>query len=276
MDLETRDELKVIPVHTPSETGFRLTPELLDDAVDAADRPVRALLFTTPNNPLGTVYTPEQLEEVVAWAERQDVHLVLDELFALSVYGDASFNSGASLRPTLGDKVHVVWAFSKDFAASGLRCGVLVSENQGLVQAVDGLAYWAAVSGDTQFVLEQLISDEAWVDEFVAENRRRLGSAYTAVTGALKTAGIPYLPAQAGFFLLCDMRGFMSDISWAAEDNLWRWLLETAKVNLTPGADCHIGEPGFMRLVFASEPTGAVLAGIDRMGRALVKRSTSA
>ena len=272
MDLETRDELKVVPVPTSSDDGFTLTTELLDAALAAADRPVRALLFTTPNNPLGTVYTPAQLEEIVAWAEQADIHLVLDELFALSVYGSATFTSAASLRPSLGDKTHLVWAFSKDFAASGLRCGVLVSENEDVVRAVDGLAYWSAVSGDTQFMLEQLISDDDWVAGFVAENRRRLGAAYVAVTSALEAASIPYLPAQAGFFFLCDMRRFMPELSWEAEQDLWRWLLETVNVPLTPGADCHIGEPGFMRLVFASEPTEAVVAGIDRMGKALATR----
>jgi len=272
MDLQTRDQLTIIAVHTAGQTGFRLTTELLDAAVDGADRPVRALLFTSPNNPLGTVYTADQVEEIVAWAERRDIHLVLDELFALSVYGDSAFTSGAALRPALGDKRHIIWAFSKDFAASGLRCGVLVSENEAVVQAIDGLAYWAAVSGDTQFMLEGLISDRAWVDGFVAENRKRLGAAYSVVTSALEAASIPYLPAQAGFFFLCDMRGFMTNVTWEAEHGLWRWLLDEVNVNLTPGADCHIGEPGFMRLVFTSEPTGAVLAGIDRMGKALAGR----
>lgn len=275
MDLQTRDQLTIIPVHTATETGFQLTTDLLDAALDGADRPVRALLFTSPNNPLGTVYTPAQVEEIIDWAERRDIHLVLDELFALSVYGDADFISGAALRPTLGDKRHVIWAFSKDFAASGLRCGVLVSENEAVVAAIDGLAYWAAVSGDTQFLLEGLISDRAWVEGFVTENQRRLGAAYSVVTGALEAAAIPYVPAQAGFFFLCDMRSFMDENTWEAEHRLWRWLLDEVNVNLTPGADCHIGQPGFLRLVFSSEPTAAVVAGVERMGKALANRNIS-
>ena len=64
----------------------------------------------------------------------------------------------------------------------------------------------------------------------------------------------------------------MEEVTWEAEAELWEWLLNTANVNLTPGADCHIGEPGFMRLVFASERTEAVVAGIERMGAALATR----
>ncbi len=271
-DLETRDELHAIEVHTSSETGFHLTTDLLDAAVDKADRPVAALLFTSPDNPTGRVHPADHLDSIIAWTEERGIHLVLDELFALSVFDGSPFISGASRRPKLGDRIHLVWAFSKDFAVSGLRCGVLVSENQGVLKAVETLSNWAAVSGDTQYMLEQLICDDAWVEGFMQENRRRLGKAHTQVTDALTAAAIPHLPGQAGFFLLCDMRPFMREITWQAEEELWGWLLETANVNLTPGSDCHIGEPGFMRLVFPSGPTPAVVAGVERMGRALASR----
>lgn len=58
LDLETRDENSIVPVHTTRAEGFRLTPEHLERAMAESRRPVRALLFTTPNNPLGTVYRP--------------------------------------------------------------------------------------------------------------------------------------------------------------------------------------------------------------------------
>ena len=50
-----------------------------------------------------------------SWAESAGVHLVFDEIYALSVFGEAPFQSVASLRPELGPRVHIVWAFSKDF-----------------------------------------------------------------------------------------------------------------------------------------------------------------
>ena len=271
-DLEARDELTIIPVHTSSETGFRLTTDLLDAAVDSADRPVKALLFTSPDNPLGRVYDAAHIDMIIEWAERRQIHLVFDELFALSVFDGSTFVSGGSRSPSLGDRIHLVWAVSKDLAASGLRCGVLVSENEGVLQAVESQAYWGAVSGDTQYALEQLISDDAWIDDFVAENQRRLGEAHRRVTDALTAASIPHIPGQAGFFFLCDMRPFMTEVTWEAEDELWSWLLESVNVNLTPGSECHIGEPGWLRLVFPSVETDAVVAGVERMGRALAAR----
>ncbi len=268
-DLETRDGLRIVPVHTTSDDGFRLTPEHLDEAVAAAEVPVTALLFTTPDNPLGRVYRADEIEEILSWAERRRVQVVFDEIYALSVFGERPFVSVAAQRPALGDNAHVVWAFSKDFAMSGLRCGVLFTENQKVLEAVDHLAYWACCSGDTQEMLRQMIADDEWVDGYLAENRRRLADAYRRVTAALDRIGVPYVPSSAGFFVLCDVRPFMRDVTWESEDHLWRALLNSANVNLTPGSACRIGEPGFMRLCFTSEPTEAVLAGIERMGRIL-------
>ncbi|MBT8214381.1 MAG: aminotransferase class I/II-fold pyridoxal phosphate-dependent enzyme, partial [Acidimicrobiia bacterium] len=87
-DLETRDEVSIVPVHCASDTGFRLTTELLDAALAGAGRPVKALLFTSPNNPLGWTYTADEISEIVAWAKTKDIHLVMDEIYALSVFGE--------------------------------------------------------------------------------------------------------------------------------------------------------------------------------------------
>jgi len=71
---------------------------------------------------------------VLAWAEERELHVVFDELFALSVFGAASFVSGAELRPALGQRIHVVWAVSKDMAASGIFPGDLLLKNFGVTR----------------------------------------------------------------------------------------------------------------------------------------------
>ena len=268
-DFEARDELKVVPVHCASTDNFELTPARLDAAIAAAECPIKALVFTTPNNPLGQVYTPAELHEIVDWAQSRGIALIVDEIYALSVFGHRKFVSVASLHPQLGDRVHIVWAFSKDFGASGLRCGVLISENQALLDAVGGLAYWSACSGHTQNLLSQLVADETVVDDYIAGMRLRLRSAYHTVTGALDSAGIPYRPAEAAFFLICDFRAYLDTPTWEAEQALWQRILKEANVNLTPGAACRINEPGFFRLCYAAESGDAVREAITRLGRVL-------
>jgi aspartate/methionine/tyrosine aminotransferase len=265
LDLELRAGVTIVPVHRSIGDGFRLTPELLDRAVAGAGRPVKALLFTSPDNPLGTVSSPEEISRVLAWAEARDLHVVFDEIYALSVFGERAFTSCSEMLPSLGERVHIVWAFSKDFGASGLRCGVLVSENPAVHAAVDALAYWACCSGHTQHVLGDMISDEAWVDSYIGAMRELLRGAYARLTAALDTGGIRHLPAEAGVFVLLDLRSHLAAPTWGAEHALWIRILEQARVNLTPGAACHVGEPGFFRLCYAGQPTDTVEVAVRRI-----------
>jgi aspartate/methionine/tyrosine aminotransferase len=268
-DLETRDELRIVTVPTASATGFRLTTDDLDRALAQAKCPIKALLFTTPDNPLGRVYAREQLLEILAWSERAGIHVVFDEVYALSVFGARPFVSAASLRPVLGARVHVIWAFSKDFGLSGLRCGVLFSENEEVLRAVDALAYWAACSGDTQHLLGELIADRPFVDSYLEQMRSRLAHTYAGVSEALTAHAIDYIPAEAGIFLLCDLRRFLPEQTWEAEQRLWQRMLDEANVNLTPGSACRIAEPGFFRLCYAAESDAAVREGVSRLIRVL-------
>ena len=266
-DLETRDQLRILPIDTASDDDFVLTTAHLDAAVEHADRPIRALLFTNPDNPLGRVASMEQLQELRDWAEAKRVHLILDEIYALTVFGDRPFVSGASLPGGLGEFVHIVWAFSKDFGASGLRCGVLVSGNEEILAALNELGYWAACSGHTQHLLSRFVSDEHSVDEYVREMRQDLRETHATVIEELRSAGIPHIPAEAAFFLLLDMRAFLDEASFAAEDRLWRKFLEETNVNLTPGSACRIAEPGFFRLCYAGVTLDAVRTAIARVGQ---------
>lgn len=264
-DLQLRDELAIVPVHTSSDAGFALTEDLLDAALAGADRPVRALLYTNPDNPRGAVADRSTLEMVVRWAAHNEIHLVVDELYALSVFGDVTFTSVAALRDRLGDRIHLVWAFSKDFGASGLRCGVLVTENAAVMRAVDSLAYWAAVSGSTQHLLERMLSDEVWVEGFIAGSRTRLAEAYRAATAVLDAAGIGYIASDAGVFFLVDLRSHLPEQTWEGEDALWRRMVEEANLNLTPGSACRNAEPGFFRVCFASQQVATAVAGMHRL-----------
>ncbi len=268
MDIETRDEMRVVPAHMSPDDGFRIDVDVLDRALNTADVPVKALLLTNPSNPTGRIHTDDEILGAIAWARSVGIHVVVNEIYGLSAHGDTPFVPTGAL-VDVDDDLHFVWAFSKDFAMSGFRCGVLTTTNAEVRAAVAELAYWSIVSGDTQHLLGSMLSDTEWTASYLAEMRSRLGRSYTATTGALERAGIPFVDGHAGLFLLCDMRRFLTEPTWDAENALWRKILEEANVNLTPGAACHIGEPGFLRICFAQEPPDTVQRAITRIATAL-------
>lgn len=266
MDLENRDEAVIVPVPTHPETGFEITTEALDAAWESSARTIRALLLASPDNPTGRVLGVDELRRIVDWTRARGIHLVSDEIYALSTHGDVRFVSVASLTD-LADDVHIIWAMSKDFAMSGLRCGMLFSHNDALQRAVSGQAIWAQVSGRTQHLVAELLSDRDWTDRWLTEMPRRLGRAQARLTHHLSRAGIPHIPGAAGFFSIVDLRGFLDSPTYEAERDLWLRLVERG-INLTPGAAIR-AEPGLFRLCFASTPIESLPVAVERMVAAL-------
>jgi 1-aminocyclopropane-1-carboxylate synthase len=251
----------------PVAPGSAVTPAALDAAcARAAARGLRPrlLFLINPDNPLGVVRPEAELRGALAWARaREGLHVVVDEIYALSVFGGggAPFASAAALLRDgaapgearyLGDFVHVLWGFSKDWCASGLRVGVLLSHNAALAGALDNVGYFTAASNPTQDALAEVLRDEEWVEGFLEGNRRALAAAAAAACAALAGAGLPHLPPSAGMFVWVDLRALLpAGGGWAAERELTRSLFEDAGVLLTPGEAMHAPEPGFFRLCFA-------------------------
>ena len=267
MDLENRDEAVIVPVSTDPEKGFRITPEALDRAWESTERPIKALLLASPDNPTGRVFGAAELTAIIDWTRSRGIHLVSDEIYALSVYGDAEFVSVSDLTD-LGDDVHIVWAISKDFAASGLRCGFLFSHNERLRSAVSGQAIWAAVSGRTQHLVAELLRDHEWLDRYLSEMPVRLAAAHDTLTAGLTGAGVPHVAGEAGFFLIADLRDFLASPTFEAERDLWRRMVDHG-VNLTPGKAIRSPEPGLFRVCFTATPTESLPLAVDRIQRAI-------
>ncbi|MEX0757179.1 MAG: aminotransferase class I/II-fold pyridoxal phosphate-dependent enzyme [Acidimicrobiia bacterium] len=267
MDLEQRDQAVIVPVPTRGEDGFRMTRQDLDRAYEAADRPIRALLIASPDNPTGRVLGRAELLDLVEWCREKRIHLVSDEIYALSVYGGSPFTSVAAVTE-LEDDVHIVWAISKDFAVSGLRCGVLITENDRLRRAVTSQAVWSGVSGHTQHLYAELLADREWTDTYIREMRRRLGVAHEVTVSALENTRIAHWPAEAGFFVMIDLRAHLDGATFEAERDLWLRMVENG-VNLTPGAACRSSEPGLFRLCFAATPIESIPLGVDRIAAVL-------
>lgn len=241
----------------------------------AAGHPPRVFIICQPNNPTGTMYSHETMKLLITWALEKDLHVVSDEIYALSVFPGRHTTSAATvmyeLNPDdelyLGDQVHIAAGLSKDWGMSGFRVGTLFSHNEKLLNALGLIAYYPAVSQYTQFALTQMFADDAWVDWYIEENQKRLFATYQALVAALDRVQVPVVPAEGAIFAWADFSSLL--LKGQTEKELWLELFNEAKVILTLGDSCNEETPAMFRVVYPW-PEGGPIA-MKELGDRLVR-----
>lgn len=229
----------------------------LNDAYERAEQEgvtIKAVLICSPNNPTGEVLSAPVIEEIVSWCRERKLHAIFDEIYALSVHDpQQSFTSVAQvLDGNLGNDVHILWSVSKDFCLSGIRFGVLYSQNREIVQVCSHpLAFFSPTSRHSQKAISDMLSDSTWVESYIEDNKKRLRKGYEQCVAKLEQFGIPYMPAAAGFFIWVDLRKFMAEESVEEEMKLWERMCEV-KVVTTPGNEFFGKRLGHFRLCFSA------------------------
>ena len=107
-----------VAVETSAKNGFALTPELLEKAITPRSK---ALILPYPNNPTGAIMTRAQLEKIAEVAERHDLFVISDEIYAELTYGQKHASFAAI--PGMKKRTILVNGFSKAFAMTGWRLG---------------------------------------------------------------------------------------------------------------------------------------------------------
>ena len=243
--------------------------------VEAGGKRLRMLVLTQPDNPTGAIYTAAQLRDFADWCTEREVHLCVNELYALSQLDttDARIADDYPAGPVpytsflheverrASPYLHWWYSFSKDFGASGLRCGALYTRNADLVEAFGNLGAPHTVSNHTQWLLQRLIGDDAWVEAFAKTNQRRLTDSYAAVVTGLRNRGIAYAPARGSLFVWARFKagGGLSD------GEFWRKLYADTGVLLTSPSGFGQRAGGWLRVVYSCVPPGALAEAMRRL-----------
>jgi len=237
----------IIP--TTADDGFRVTPESLE----AASTPkTRALLFVSPSNPTGVVYTPEEVAAIGEWAAERGIWVMTDEIYEHLVYGGSVFSSMPVLVPEIAERCLVVNGVAKTYAMTGWRVGWLIapepvaaavarfqSHSASNVANVSQRAALAAVSGP----LDATVAMRQAFDRRRMTMHRMLG----------EIPGVASREPEGAFYAFPDVTGlFGREIGGhrvESSADLATALLETAGIAVVPGE--AFGAPGHVRLTFA-------------------------
>lgn len=253
---DIHDRAGVQPVGVPC--AEKIDRAVLDRAFEEQTKlgkNVKAVLFSSPNNPTGKVYPAEEIQELISFCIDRDIDLIADEIYAQTIHDPAAHWVGTlSLVPdSYREHVHMTTSFAKDFALSGFRTGFVLSFNEDMLRAMRGLSYYSAVSTHNQALLTDLLRAPELPD-LIKENTTALHKAYLLMKDCLKEMGIPMMEAQGGIFIFADFNAYLKKKEFEEEYTLWREIFDGLKVNISPGQLFDAPTPGWFRICYAHPP----------------------
>ncbi len=212
----------------------------------------KVLLFVSPSNPTGAVYTAEEIRAVGAWAAEHDLWVLTDEIYEHLVYDGVETGSLPVLCPELAERCVVVNGVAKTYAMTGWRVGWMIGPKD-LVKAATNLQSHATsnvANVSQRAAIAALEGDLAAVEEMkTAFDRRR-----TTITAMLNEIDGVECPTPLGaFYVYPAVKGLLGRehggrrIETSAE--LAEHILDEAEVAVVPGE--AFGSPGYLRLSYA-------------------------
>jgi aspartate/methionine/tyrosine aminotransferase len=238
-----------VPLATDESTGFTVTIEQLEAAV--TDR-TKMLVFVSPSNPTGAVYTPEQTVAVGQWAAERGIWVMTDEIYEHLVYGDSVFSSMPVLVPEMAQRCVIVNGVAKTYAMTGWRVGWMIAPLEVAKGATRIQSHLSSnVNNVAQAAALEAVAGslDATVEMRLAFDRRRR----TMVSMLRAIDGVTCTEPGGAFYTFPNMRGLLGrDIAGRRADTtleLASIILDEANVAIVPGE--AFGAPGYARLSFA-------------------------
>jgi aspartate/methionine/tyrosine aminotransferase len=253
-----------VVIDCPDTAGFKVTIEQLD----AARTPrTKALLFVSPSNPTGAVYTPDEVRAIGEWALANGVWVVTDEIYEHLVYGDNVFTSIVAQAPGLIDQAVIINGVAKTYAMTGWRVGWMIGPKD-VMQAANNFQSHATsnISNVSQRAALAAVSggleDVARMREAYARRGALMHRLLTAIPG------VTCLEPQGAFYCFPNVTGLLGraygGVTPTTTLELADVVLDQAKVAFVPGE--AFGAPGYARFSFATGDQ-AIEEGIQRLAR---------
>ncbi|HYA45018.1 MAG TPA: pyridoxal phosphate-dependent aminotransferase [Acidimicrobiales bacterium] len=242
-----------LPVEVPTtpESGYKTSVAQLEASLTPK---TKVLLFVSPSNPTGAVYTEEEITAIGVWADERGLWVVTDEIYEHLVYGSARMCSMPVAVPSLAERCVVVNGVAKTYSMTGWRVGWLIGPldvvkaaanlQSHTVSNVCNVAQRAALAALTGPM------DEVHMMRNVYDRRRR-----AMVSALAELPGVVCPEPGGAFYAFPSFSGVLDKPLGASRQapastlELAELVLEEAKVAFVPGE--AFGAPGCVRFSYA-------------------------
>jgi len=247
-----------------TDDGYRMDVD--DLAAKAADPRTRMLILCNPHNPVGRVWTLDELREVARVCAEHGTLVVADEIHCDLVYPGQRHIPIASLAPEIAAQTITLMAPSKTFNLAGMKFSVAIIQNPDLrrkyqrvgADLVGGINLLGPVAA-----LAAYRDGEDWLEQLLLYLDANRDYLYDYVTNELP--GVSMVPPEGTYLAWLDCR------EAGIEGNPCEFFLEVARVGLNDGAIFGKGGQGFVRLNFGC-PRSILTEALERMQQALKTR----
>jgi aspartate/methionine/tyrosine aminotransferase len=251
-----------VVVDTTEETEFKVTVEQLEKVRTPR---TKVLLFVSPDNPSGAVYSREETIAIGKWAVQHGIWVVTDEIYEHLTYGKHKFSSMPTLVPELADKCIIVNGVAKTYAMTGWRVGWMIGPKDVMKAAINFQSHTTSnVSNVAQIAALEAVSGDLSAVAMMRESFERRGTLMHKMLTAIP--GVTCMEPQGAFYCFPNVRGLLGrDIGGKVATNsmeLADLVLDVAKVAFVPGE--AFGAPGYARFSFALGDEDLV-EGIERL-----------
>jgi aspartate aminotransferase len=242
-----------VPFGLVEKNGFQ--PDLREIARKITPR-TTVLIFNSPNNPTGTVFSGAALRQIAELALKHDLWIVADEIYARILFG-GEYESIWSL-PGMAERTVIIDGFSKSFAMTGWRLGYAVAPRH-VIDAMDLVVlntFTCAAEFSQVAAIEALRDATNAVDGMVAEYRQRRD---LFVEGLNAIPGFRCQTPGGAFYAWVNVE----DTGLSAEE-LQKLLLEEAGVAAIAGAAFGANGKEYLRFSLVSA-TSLLQQALERM-----------
>lgn len=242
---------EMIPVPMRWQNGTDKAGLDLEALEDAFRVGARLFLFSNPNNPVGCIYSPEEIRGIAALASKYSATVIVDQLYCRQIYDGLTYTHlCAQEQPP--ENLITIMGPSKTESLSGYRLGVAFSRAE-IIERMEKLQAIMALrcAGYCQAVLECWFDEpEGWLAERTAEHLRIRDDLMAVING---TAGVSARPTQGGSYLFVTIPELdvpLYDFIRAARAH--------AGVTVTPGTEFGSAFRSQFRLNFSQDHDAAV------------------
>ncbi|MBM3716056.1 pyridoxal phosphate-dependent aminotransferase [Microbacterium sp. LMI1-1-1.1] len=253
-----------VEVFAGADQDYKVTVEQLEAA--RTDK-TTVLVFVSPSNPTGAVYTPEETAEIGRWALAHGIWVITDEIYQNLTYEGLRAVSIVEAVPELAGQTILVNGVAKSYSMTGWRVGWMVGPADAMKLAANLQSH---LSSNVNNVAQRaaaaaLTGPQDEVEQFrqAFDRRRRL-----IVSELSKIDGVEVPNPLGAFYVYPDVRGLLNR-DWngttpATSLELADLILEQAEVAVVPGE--AFGPSGYLRLSYALGDE-QLLEGVQRLQR---------